>query len=90
MSGEPLVIWLVVGLIAGWLASVVAGGIGYGLIGDIVVGIIGAFIGGWLFSALGISSPFGGLAGSIFVAFVGAVALLLVLGVLGGRRLSRR
>ena len=90
MSGEPLLVWLVVGLIAGWLASVVAGGIGYGLIGDIVVGIIGAFIGGWLFSALGITSPFGGLAGSIFVAFVGAVALLLVLGVLGGRRLSHR
>lgn len=71
--------WVVVGLIAGVLASLVMGGTGYGIIGDIVIGIIGAFIGGWLFSTLGIASPFGGMGGTVFVAFIGAVVLLLVL-----------
>lgn len=74
-----LITWLIVGLIAGILSSFVAGGIGYGLIGDIVVGIVGAFVGGWLFGQLGLTAPFVGLAGTIFVAFVGAVILLLVL-----------
>lgn len=76
--------WLIVGLVAGLLASFLMGGIGYGLLGDIIVGIIGAFVGGWLFSALGVASPFGGLAGTIFVAFIGAVVLLLVLRLLRG------
>ena len=70
--------WLVVGLVAGVLASLVVG-TGFGLIGDIVIGIIGAFIGGWIFSKLGVSSPFGGMAGTIFTAFVGAVVLLVLL-----------
>ncbi|MBD1866588.1 GlsB/YeaQ/YmgE family stress response membrane protein [Leptolyngbya sp. FACHB-671] len=74
-----LLTWLIVGLIAGILSSYVAGGIGYGLLGDIVVGIVGAFVGGWLFGALGIASPLPGLAGTIFVAFVGAVVLLFIL-----------
>lgn len=74
-----LLTWLVVGLIAGVLASLVMGGTGYGLIGDIIIGIVGAFVGGWLFRQLGVSSPFGGLAGTIFVAFIGAVVLLFVL-----------
>ena len=78
MSLETFLLWLVVGLIAGWLASVVVGG-GFGLIGDIVVGIVGAFLGGFIFRALGVGTPFSGLAGSIFVAFIGAVVLLLVL-----------
>lgn len=77
--------WIIVGLIAGVLASLVVGG-GFGIIADIVIGIVGAFIGGWLFSALGVSSPFGGLAGTIFVAFVGAVVLLLILRAIRGRR----
>ncbi|MEO6443750.1 MAG: GlsB/YeaQ/YmgE family stress response membrane protein [Gemmatimonadaceae bacterium] len=71
--------WLIVGLVAGILASVTVGGIGYGIVGDIVVGIVGAFIGGWLFSRLGVAVPFGGLAGTIFVAFIGAIVLLLIL-----------
>jgi uncharacterized membrane protein YeaQ/YmgE (transglycosylase-associated protein family) len=71
--------WIIVGLVAGLLASLVAGGSGYGILGDIVIGILGAFVGGWLFSKLGVSSPFGGMAGTIFVAFVGAVVLLVVL-----------
>lgn len=74
-----LLTWLIVGLIAGVLASLVMGGTGYGLIGDIVVGIVGAFVGGWLFSALGVTVPLGGMAGTILVAFVGAVVLLFLI-----------
>jgi uncharacterized membrane protein YeaQ/YmgE (transglycosylase-associated protein family) len=82
-----LLTWLIVGLVAGVLASLLMGGTGYGLIGDIIIGIVGAFVGGWLFSALGVASPFGGLAGTIFVAFIGAVVLLFVLRMIrGGRR----
>jgi uncharacterized membrane protein YeaQ/YmgE (transglycosylase-associated protein family) len=81
-----LVTWLVVGLIAGLLASFAIGGVGYGLLGDIVVGIVGAVIGGWLFARLNIKVPFGGLAGTVFVAFTGAVVLLLVLRALHPRR----
>ena len=79
--------WIIVGLVAGVLASLVMGGTGYGLIGDIIIGIVGAFVGGWLFSMLGVSSPFGGIAGVIFVAFIGAVVLLFILRMIrGGRR----
>jgi uncharacterized membrane protein YeaQ/YmgE (transglycosylase-associated protein family) len=74
-----IVTWLIVGLVAGLLASFAIGGVGYGLLGDIVIGIVGAVVGGWLFRQLNITAPFGGLAGVIFVAFVGAVVLLLVL-----------
>jgi uncharacterized membrane protein YeaQ/YmgE (transglycosylase-associated protein family) len=73
-----LLTWLIVGLVAGVLASLVVGG-GFGIIGDIIVGIVGAFIGGWIFSKLGVSTPFSGLAGTIFVAFIGAVVLLFIL-----------
>jgi uncharacterized membrane protein YeaQ/YmgE (transglycosylase-associated protein family) len=72
---EGLLWWIIVGLVAGVLASFVMGG-GFGIVGDILVGIIGAFIGGWLFARLGVSSPFAGIAGTIFVAFIGAVVLL--------------
>src|ERR1700694_4682527 len=75
--------WLVVGLIAGFLASVVMRGGGYGIIGDIIVGIVGAFIGGLLFSLLGISTG-GGLVGTIIVAFVGACILIAILRALSG------
>jgi uncharacterized membrane protein YeaQ/YmgE (transglycosylase-associated protein family) len=82
--------WLIVGLVAGVLASLVVGGSGYGIIGDIVAGIAGAFVGGWLFSEMRWGTPFEGLAGTIFVAFIGAVLLLLVVrlirGGIGGRR----
>jgi uncharacterized membrane protein YeaQ/YmgE (transglycosylase-associated protein family) len=78
MSVETLLLWIAVGLIAGWLASAVVGG-GYGVIGDIVVGVVGAFLGGFVFRALHIGVPFRGLAGTIFVAFIGAIVLLLVL-----------
>jgi uncharacterized membrane protein YeaQ/YmgE (transglycosylase-associated protein family) len=70
---------LVVGLVAGLLASLAVGGVGYGLLGDIVIGIVGAFLGSWLFGALHIRVPFSGIGGTIFVAFIGAVVLLLIL-----------
>ena len=69
--------FLVVGLVAGWLAGVLVKGGGFGVIGDLVVGVIGAFLGGWLFSILGASTG-GGLLGSIIVATVGAVVLLFI------------
>ena len=73
--------WLVVGLIAGFLASQVMRGGGYGLIGDIIVGVVGALIGGWLATTLlNMPNPVSGInVTSIIVAFVGAVILLAVL-----------
>ncbi len=79
MNANDLLTWLIVGLVAGVLASLVMGGTGFGIVGDIVIGIVGAFVGGWLFRTLGVSSPIGGLAGVIFVAFIGAVVLLFVI-----------
>lgn len=72
-------IWfLVVGLIAGWLAGVLVKGGGFGLVGDMVVGVIGAFVGGFLFSSLGFAAS-GGFISSIILATVGAVVLLMIL-----------
>ena len=70
---------VIIGAVAGWLAGQFMKGHGFGLLGDIVVGIIGAFLGGWIFSKMGWHTPFGGLAGTIFVAFIGSVVLLLLL-----------
>jgi len=70
--------WLVVGLVAGFLASRVMRGGGYGLIGDIVVGLIGAFLGGWLASLLGIGGS-SSLIVTIIIAFIGACILLAIL-----------
>jgi len=74
--------WLIVGLVAGVLASMVVGGTGYGIIGDIVVGIVGAFVGGALFRYAGWHTPFAGIGGTIFVAFIGAIVLLVVINLL--------
>ena len=76
--------WLIVGLIAGVLAGLVVGG--YGILADIVIGIVGAFLGGFIFRALDIGTPFGGLAGTIFVAFIGAIVLLVILHLFNRRR----
>jgi len=78
MSVETIVIWLIVGAIAGWLAGQVVRGGGYGLIGDIIVGIIGAVIAGWLLPRLGIYIG-GGFVAAIIDAFIGAVILLIIL-----------
>ena len=88
MTLETVLLWAVVGLIAGWLASAVVGG-GLGVIGDIVVGIVGAFLGGLIFRQLHITAPFGGLPGTIFVAFIGAVILLVVFRLIRRGRSSR-
>ncbi|MBT2300934.1 MULTISPECIES: GlsB/YeaQ/YmgE family stress response membrane protein [Variovorax] len=72
-----LLLFLVVGLVAGWLAGVLVKGGGFGLVGDLVVGVIGAFLGGLLFSSAGVSLG-GGLVGSIVVATIGAIVLLLI------------
>jgi uncharacterized membrane protein YeaQ/YmgE (transglycosylase-associated protein family) len=73
-----ILMWIVVGLVAGALASMVVGGTGYGLLGDIVIGIAGAVVGGWVFHEMHWQAPLAGVAGTIFVAFVGAALLLLV------------
>jgi uncharacterized membrane protein YeaQ/YmgE (transglycosylase-associated protein family) len=88
ISLSAVIWWLVVGLIAGFLASVVMRGGGYGIVGDIIVGLIGAFIGGWLFSLLGIGS--GGFIGSIIVAFIGACILIFLLRLFSGGYGRRR
>jgi uncharacterized membrane protein YeaQ/YmgE (transglycosylase-associated protein family) len=79
-----IITWLIVGTIAGVLASLIAGG--YGLVADILIGVVGAFVGGWIFAHAGWHVPFAGIAGTIFVAFVGAVVLLVLLHILTWRR----
>lgn len=81
MTVETLLVILIVGGIAGWLAGLVMRGRGLGIVGNIIVGIIGAFVGGWLLGLLGVSLM-GGLLGSILQAFIGAVVLLAVIGVI--------
>ena len=77
MNLDPggLIAWLVVGLIAGWLAGQFMKGGGYGIVGDIILGIVGALIGGFVFGLLFPGSSVG-LIGSIIVAFIGAVILI--------------
>jgi uncharacterized membrane protein YeaQ/YmgE (transglycosylase-associated protein family) len=77
MTIEALLIWLVVGAIAGWAAGQVVTGGGFGLLGDIVVGIIGAIIAGWLLPRLGVVIG-SGIISAIINAFIGAVILLLI------------
>jgi uncharacterized membrane protein YeaQ/YmgE (transglycosylase-associated protein family) len=80
--------WIVVGLIAGWLAGRVMKGGGFGLIGDIVVGVIGGLLGGFIASNFfNLGDPMSGInLTSIVIAFLGAVLLLFVLRLVGGRR----
>jgi len=75
---EGIIIWLIVGAIAGWLAGMLVKGGGFGLIGDIIVGIVGALIAGWLLPRLGIVIGTGIIA-AIIDATIGAVILLLIL-----------
>lgn len=81
MSTETLLIWLVVGIVAGFLASVIVKGYGLGLVGNLVVGVVGAFLAGYLLPALGVSFSIGSpLVTSIAYATIGAVVLLLLIG----------
>ena len=74
---EGLIWFLLIGLVAGWLAGQLTKGGGFGIIGDLVVGVIGALLGGWLFGLLGITA--GGLLGALITATVGAVVLVVLL-----------
>ena len=79
MTIEALIIWLIVGGVAGWLAGIVVKGFGFGLIGNIIVGIVGAFIAGWLLPRIGIAIG-GGIVAAIINATIGAVLLLVIIG----------
>ncbi|MBS4082536.1 MAG: GlsB/YeaQ/YmgE family stress response membrane protein [Rhizobiales bacterium] len=84
MALESIIILLIVGAVAGWLAGVIMKGFGFGLIGNIVVGIVGAAIASWLFPRLGVSLG-AGLVGAIISATIGAVILLFVIGLVKRR-----
>ena len=92
MTLETLVVWIVVGAIAGWLASIVMGtNRAQGLVADIVVGIVGGLLGGFLLTSIGIRGLVTGInLGSIAVAFVGAIFLLFVLRIFGAGPRYRR
>lgn len=79
MDPVTIIVWLVIGAIAGWLAGMIVKGFGLGLIGNIVVGIVGAVIAGWLLPKLGISIG-GGIIAQIINAAIGAVILLIIIG----------
>jgi uncharacterized membrane protein YeaQ/YmgE (transglycosylase-associated protein family) len=83
-----LLTWILVGLVAGVLAALLVGGVG--LIGNIIIGIVGAFVGAWIFAQLGVGTPFAGLAGVIFTAFVGAVVLLFLINMIWSLSARRR
>lgn len=78
MGIESLIIFIIVGAIAGWLAGLLVKGFGFGLIGNIVVGIVGAFIAGWLFPFIGVSIG-SGIIAAIIHATIGAVILLVLI-----------
>jgi uncharacterized membrane protein YeaQ/YmgE (transglycosylase-associated protein family) len=78
MDVQGIIIWIIVGAIAGWLAGMVVKGGGFGLIGDIIVGIVGAVIAGWLLPQLGIAIGTG-IVAAIIDAFIGAVILLVII-----------
>ena len=81
MSLEAIIIILIVGAVAGWLAGLIVQGIGFGLLGNIVVGIVGAFIAAWLLPRIGIVIG-GGMIASIINATIGAVILLVIIGLI--------
>ena len=89
LSGESLLIILLVGLVAGWLASKIVTGGGLGLIADIALGIVGALVGSWLLPRLGVQIG-GGIVTKILVATLGAVLVLLIVGLIRGGYPRRR
>jgi uncharacterized membrane protein YeaQ/YmgE (transglycosylase-associated protein family) len=80
-----LIAWLVIGLLAGWLAGVIMPGKGFGLLGDLIIGLVGAFIGGLLVNLLAPDANFG-FWGSLVVALIGACILVAILHAIAGRR----
>jgi uncharacterized membrane protein YeaQ/YmgE (transglycosylase-associated protein family) len=84
MSGQSVLVILVVGLIAGWLAGQIVRGTGFGIIADICIGIVGALIGSWLLPRLGIHLG-AGMVAAIISATIGALLLLIILRLVRGR-----
>lgn len=82
MDAQQIVVFIIIGGIAGWLAGVILKTGGFGLVGNIIIGILGAVLGGWLFGVLGISIGGGEWIGPIVTATVGAVVLLFVIGLI--------
>ena len=76
MTLETFLLWVVIGAIAGFLANAVVKS-SYGLGGDVIIGVVGAFVGGWLFHSMHWHAPLAGIAGTIVIAFIGAVILLV-------------
>jgi uncharacterized membrane protein YeaQ/YmgE (transglycosylase-associated protein family) len=76
-----VIIWLIIGGLAGWIAGLIVQGTGFGIIGDIIIGIIGAFVAGWLLPRLGIVIG-SGFVSEIINAIIGAVILLVVVGLI--------
>lgn len=81
MGVESLLVFIIIGAVAGWLAGLIVSGFGFGLIGNIIVGIVGAFIAGWLLPRIGFSIG-GGVIASIIHATIGAIILLVLVRVL--------
>jgi uncharacterized membrane protein YeaQ/YmgE (transglycosylase-associated protein family) len=79
MALEALLIWLIIGAVAGYLAGIIVTGYGFGPIGNVIVGIIGAFIAAWLFPRLGFY-PSGDILAQILAATIGSVVLLVLVG----------
>ncbi len=77
MPTQSLILFLVIGILAGFLAGKIMKGSGFGVLGDLVIGVVGAFLGGWLFSLFGIVA--GGLLGALVTAVVGALFLLYLI-----------
>lgn len=88
ISGGGLLAILLVGLIAGWIAGQLVTGGGFGLIADITIGIVGALIGSWMLPRLGVHIG-GGFVSAVVVATLGSVILLLIVGLVAGRRPRR-
>ncbi|HLZ84739.1 MAG TPA: GlsB/YeaQ/YmgE family stress response membrane protein [Caulobacteraceae bacterium] len=89
MAAESLVIFLLIGAVAGWLAGVIVRGYGIGLIGNIVVGVIGSLVGGWLFGRFHLIHG-GGLLGDVIGATLGAVILLFLIRLVRRRTVFQR
>jgi uncharacterized membrane protein YeaQ/YmgE (transglycosylase-associated protein family) len=83
MSGQSLLVIVLVGIVAGWLAGQIVRGTGFGIIGDLIIGIIGAFIGDWLLPQLGIHLGVG-IVAAIINATIGAVVLLFIVTLVRG------
>jgi len=85
MTGMDIILWIVIGAVAGWIAGELMRGRGFGLIGNIIVGIVGALIGGVIFDALDFA-PGLGIIGSLIMSLIGAIILLFIIGMFSRSR----